>query len=579
MAYKLIFRFDRNRYTGLPSPNERKQQIFNDLMKKTNDLRIDCARYYKPSRDSLKVLFPSEKELNKALKKTNSFNAAGFEPRLTMPLKAARTVYCHGFDPALLLAYTEQEIKENLIQAEWEVNKVYIMNSKKSLKIEMYNTKEARKFIESNTTSIGGIQLTKENKEQEIDPTVAQCWDCGILNPTHTSRNCPGPRRCLKCLQHDHQFHSCQLPKDFSIMTPEQKKQRYCIPCNLRGDHTSLDHRYCPEKRKIIQERVKAAREHREAAESENERDTKLIKKTLELANTEAWPSLQQNLVQQQKTSSIILLALLDENTNKGSFQKNLDKGLKENGLPTIKYTPAPGTASLVASLFTGTSNDNLSTRNIPQNTSHNVPQNTSHTTTHIIKQKTLQSTPQNKSTFKQNKPNPQAKIDGGLFNIIQRKDSVKPREPSAAGTSYNYTPTTTANMVALSPIETEPSLLRNPSETPPSEVSFPHHYYYRSANSIIYSSSEESRSSHASPTKDHQITRPKSFTSNNTIGETVTKSQDDNDKLLKIIATAKKTNVPPELLLSERTSKLTSERKEALLEHLECLLIIDQKF
>ena len=143
----------------------------------------------------------------------------------------------------------------------------------------MDNTKEARKFIISNTTSIEGIQLTKENKELEIDPTVAQCWDCGILNPTHTSRNCPGPRRCLKCLQHDHQFHSCHLPKDFSIMTPEQKKQRYCIPCQLRGDHTSLDHRYCPEKRKIIQERVKAAREHRKAAESENERDTILIKK------------------------------------------------------------------------------------------------------------------------------------------------------------------------------------------------------------------------------------------------------------------------------------------------------------
>ena len=102
-------------------------------MKKTNDLRIECTRYYTPSRDSLKVLFPSEKELNKAINKTNSFFAAGFEPRLTMPLKAARTVYCHGFDPALLLTYTEQEIKENLIQAEWSVNKIHIMNSKKNL--------------------------------------------------------------------------------------------------------------------------------------------------------------------------------------------------------------------------------------------------------------------------------------------------------------------------------------------------------------------------------------------------------------------------------------------------------------
>merc|ERR1711874_604758 len=89
MAYKLIFKFDRNRYTGSPSPKESNQQIFNDIMKKTNDLRIECTRYYTPRRDSLKVLFPSEKELNKALKKKNNFIAAGFEPRLAMPLKAA----------------------------------------------------------------------------------------------------------------------------------------------------------------------------------------------------------------------------------------------------------------------------------------------------------------------------------------------------------------------------------------------------------------------------------------------------------------------------------------------------------
>ena len=62
-------------------------------------------------------------------------------------------------------------------------------------------------------------------------------------------------------------------------MTPEQKNQRYYIPCQLRGNHTSLDHRYCPEKRKIIQERVKAAREYRKTAENENIRDIKLIKK------------------------------------------------------------------------------------------------------------------------------------------------------------------------------------------------------------------------------------------------------------------------------------------------------------
>ena len=76
-----------------------------------------------------------------------------------------------------------------------------------------------------------------------------------------------------------------------------------------------------------------------------------------------------------------------------------------------------------------------------------------------------------------------------------------------------------------------------------------------------------------------NQITCPQRFTTNNTIVETVTISQEDNERMVKLIATAKDMNVPPELLLTERTSKCTSERKAALLEHLECLLIIDKKF
>ena len=225
-------------------------------------------------------------------------------------------------------------------------------------------------------------------------------------------------------------------------MTPEQKQQRYCIPCQLRGDHTSLDHRYCPEKRKIIQERVKTARENKKTEESSNDKDTKLIKKTIELANTEAWPSLHKNLLQQQKTASIILLALLDENTIQGSFQNNLEKGLTGNGLLTIKYTPAPGTANLVASLFTGTSNDILSnhlTNNAP-NTSHNIPQNTPH-----IINKTSHNTPQNKqqtktsantTKYSRDRAKHQARIGGGIFNIIQNEPTIT--DPPAAAASYS---------------------------------------------------------------------------------------------------------------------------------------------
>ena len=115
MAYKLIFRFDRSRYQDtLIEPN---QQISNELTAIFNELRIECSRFYKPSRDSIKTLLPTEKQVNKVLTESRHFNAAGFEPTLTMALKAARTVYCYGFDPALVNTYTTQDIKDHLTQA------------------------------------------------------------------------------------------------------------------------------------------------------------------------------------------------------------------------------------------------------------------------------------------------------------------------------------------------------------------------------------------------------------------------------------------------------------------------------
>ena len=137
-------------------------------------------------------------------------------------------------------------------------------------------------------------------------------------------------------------------------MTEQDKDNRYCIPCQTRGDHTSLDHKYCPEKRRLVQEKIKAARDKRKAEETEDKRDTNLIQKTLEIANTNAWPALHNSQEQQQKTSTVVLLALLDEAHIPGTFQRKLTNELKKNGLPEVKYEPEPGTATYMAKLIAG---------------------------------------------------------------------------------------------------------------------------------------------------------------------------------------------------------------------------------
>ena len=46
------------------------------------------------------------------------------------------------------------------------------MNGKKSFKIEFTTTAEAMKFIDQKDTNLGGIRLSPDTKEQEVDPTV-----------------------------------------------------------------------------------------------------------------------------------------------------------------------------------------------------------------------------------------------------------------------------------------------------------------------------------------------------------------------------------------------------------------------
>ena len=350
MAYKLSFKFDRNKYTGnVESANKKINQ---QLINVTNAQGIELLRVFQPSRDSIKALFPDEKNLNKTLKKSTVLKAAGFEPRLSMALKAARTVYCYNLDDTLLNTYTQQDIKEHLTQAEWKVKNIFIMNSKKTFKIEMETTEEARKFINSKRTAIGHIPIRQESKEVEVDPTIPQCWECGRLNPQHTSNLCPENKRCIKCGSRSHQFFRCPMPKDVERMTEQDKDNRHCIPCQTRGDHTSLDHKYCPEKRRLVQEKIKAARDKRKAEETEDKRDTNLIQKTLEIANTNAWPALHNSQEQQLKTSTVVLLALVDEAHIPGTFQRKLTNELKKNGLPEVKYEPEPGTATFMAKLL-----------------------------------------------------------------------------------------------------------------------------------------------------------------------------------------------------------------------------------
>ena len=76
MAYRLIFRFDRADYLeSVRADIDREVKI--TLQQKLDQKSIKASRIYAPSRNSIKVIFLSEDELNPAMVRSNSSSCSG----------------------------------------------------------------------------------------------------------------------------------------------------------------------------------------------------------------------------------------------------------------------------------------------------------------------------------------------------------------------------------------------------------------------------------------------------------------------------------------------------------------------
>ena len=342
-SYKLSFRFERQNYSQeiRVADNDRLKL---KLKKLAEDKHITIAFMHTPSRKSIKIIFNDEYELNKILLHKDYFKSAGFYPTISKTLKTRRTVFCSGFDSALLQTYSKDDIRDHLEKDDWNVTGIYIMKNNRSFKIEFHTTHQATQFLEYSNTNIGGIKLHQRHKEREINTTIDQCWDCGLLYRDHTSQNCQGPQICMYCGSTTHKFYNCPIPRKLDNMTPRQKSIRYCAPCDTTGDHTSLDHSLCPKKKEIIQERIRVGREKREHDIQSDAKDINLIKKFVDMTHNETWPNLKINKQQTQLTT-LITLAIIDEAFNPGLFQDKLNESCISNGVIPVKYTLEPNTA------------------------------------------------------------------------------------------------------------------------------------------------------------------------------------------------------------------------------------------
>ena len=351
MSYKLAFRFERTSY----SPSQMRQhnpEAVRRLQTLMDSKAIIYSHIYEPNRNSIKVIYPNENELDKVFKYEQIFKNENFTPKMSLELKASRTVFCTNLDPTIIGTFDNSEIKQSLVEQGYKVKEVYITRSRKAFKIEMKYKKEVRRFLKDMNSHIGQIRIAEASKEQEVDPTIKQCWECGQIDPNHSTQECPGPKICLKCGDNSHKWHACTIPADPRKQTEAHKRLKFCATCNKKTDHTTLDHRQCPKKRDKIRERARLAREKSLEIQELQKRDVELIQQTINLTDKSNWPEL--NETQQQKITTIITLAMIDEAFKPGIFERKLEEGCQLNGLPTIKYKMEPQSAKAFMETMVG---------------------------------------------------------------------------------------------------------------------------------------------------------------------------------------------------------------------------------
>ena len=157
MALKLSFRFERQEYS-METRASGNMNIRTTLAQTLDGKEIIVSRIFAPSRNSVKAIFPSETELNKVLEDEDLFIQKGLTPKITMKLRAVRTIFCAGFDTTLFNTYSKEDIKGQLLDLGWSVRGVFILSNNRAMKIEFNTRKQAQNFLTEDTLISGGFK-------------------------------------------------------------------------------------------------------------------------------------------------------------------------------------------------------------------------------------------------------------------------------------------------------------------------------------------------------------------------------------------------------------------------------------
>ena len=302
-----------------------------------------------------------EGDLEKILKKevVEKAQEKGFEIITPIEYGALKTVIVKEID-AMVDDYNEEEIKESIemLNEGVKVEQVYkFQTASKMIKVTFTATHMANKAAKEGLVILNQ-RIPPRRLEKEIFVKLTPCSNC--YGYDHDTKNCVYPKKtiCAKCSGEGHRQGNCN------------SEELRCINCN--GAHHTLAAR-CEVRKNLIKSKRKELRERSRSRSRarENMRFEEQLLPGISYSDRVTGRSSKGKKEEPKEVgkeikelTTIILSAVIYshymETLMPGSFQDNMDKIYRKNGLRTVKFPEQEMNIQGLSEIYRGILGDQL---------------------------------------------------------------------------------------------------------------------------------------------------------------------------------------------------------------------------
>ena len=317
-----------------PSPSPQKR---GDLLRILATNQIYATRIIE-LQDGYVVLTLNDEEVDKIFQEgcKKKLEDESFTPLLPPELRAKRTVLIFNVDNQVY-SHSEEEIQEEFTtRNQWlkdGINSVYKFPRNNIIKISFNQTNTAKKALEKGILGFY-MNIPAYNIKQEEFVNINTCLRCYVIeqHPTNQCHKDANYKICSECGEEGHTWREC---------TSTVKK---CLNCN--GPHRTLANK-CPERKKILNEKLKVQRENKSTTYSQAASSNTA---TQNIIITPGQINKCLDGDAGKKILGILIHSHLVNLGKPGSFNKETNQLLKLNNLPTIILPDNPDSAAILNS-------------------------------------------------------------------------------------------------------------------------------------------------------------------------------------------------------------------------------------